>query len=325
MNKLSLIAVAVAALSAGTAMAQSSVTVYGRLNTTVERQKDIGVVGSKYTVSNNASRIGFKGTEDLGGGMKAGFQIEHGFESDTGAASGGAAGFWARQSEVNLGGGFGMVRLGTFTSEAYFATSDVTDLINHGTGNASDALYAYLGQNTNKVAYRTPDLSGLTAELAVALSETSRRGKQYDLAVNYAAGPFGAGFGYEKVTNGSQFAIRANYETGPLLVTGYIQRAKYNAPTFFPTGSQTILRLSGQYTIGAGELHLALGSAGKIGSVANTGAKQVTVGYNYNLSKRTKVYGFYTSVNNDSAATYGGAAAAGRDPSSVAVGIRHNF
>jgi len=320
MKKLTSIAVAVAALSAGTAMAQSSVTVYGRLNTSVERQKDIGVTGTKYTVSNNASRIGFKGTEDLGGGLKAGFQIEHGFESDTGAASGGAAGFWGRQSEVNLGGGFGMVRLGNFTSEAYFATSDVTDLINHGTGNASDALYAYLGRNGNKIAYRTPDISGLTAEIAASLSETSQQGKNYDLAVNYAAGPLGLGFGYEKTNPASQFAFRANYEAGPLLVTGYFQRYKLDN-----VGSQTILRLSGQYTIGAGELHLALGSAGKLGGIANTGAKQVTVGYNYNLSKRTKVYGFYTAVNNDSSAGYGGASALGKDPSSFAVGVRHNF
>jgi predicted porin len=317
--KRTLLAAAVATLATGAAFAQSSVTIYGRLNESLESQKDLGTAGTKYVLQNNASRIGFKGTEDMGGGLKAGFQIEHGFSADTGAA---AAPFWGRQSEVNLGGNFGLVRLGTFTSEAYFATSDMTDLINHGTGNASDALYAYLGRNKNKVAYRTPDFAGLTVEGAISLGEgVGGDPRTSDVAINYGNGPLGLGFGYEKVDGGdNQFAVRANYEAGPVLVTGYVQRYTSQAVH----ASQTILRLSGMYTLGGGEFHLAFGAAGKLG-VANTGAKQVTLGYNYNLSKRTKVYTFYTAVKNDTNAAYGGASALGKDPAAFAVGIRHNF
>jgi predicted porin len=316
--KRSLILAAVATLASGTALAQSSVIVYGRLNTSVERQTDFGPgTGSVYRLQNNGSRLGFKGTEDLGGGLKAGFVLEHRFNIDNGAATNTA--FWggAGSSEVNLSSSSaGMVRLGHFTSEAYFATSDVTDLLNHGTGTSSDAFYKYLGNDNNKVSYRSPALGPVTAELGVSLGEGAPNVKRItDLAVNFASGPFGAGFGYEKVKDGdSQYAIRGNYEYGPILVTGYVQR--YKAESVAGKPSQTIYRLSGMYTIGAAELHLAYGHQGDLGS-ADLSAKQYTVGGNYNLSKRTKVFAFYNKVKTDSAAVL--------DPSTIAVGVRHNF
>ncbi|MBP8147748.1 MAG: porin, partial [Acidovorax sp.] len=130
MQKTNRLALAVLALLGSTAaFAQSSVTLYGRVNTTVERQE----VGNVKTTGlfNNASRFGFKGTEDLGGGLKAGFQLESGFNSDTGAS---AATFFGRQSEVNLSGGFGTVRLGNFFPESYYATADYVSMHNHDTG-----------------------------------------------------------------------------------------------------------------------------------------------------------------------------------------------
>ena len=89
---------------------------------------------------------------------------------------------------------------------------------------------------------------------------------------------------------------------------------------------RTNLRVSAMYVMGAGEFHANYGNAGEIGDVANSGADQYTLGYNYNLSKRPKVYGYYTSVQSDSAAAsvsynFGGV----QDFRSFAVGIRHNF
>ena len=120
--KRTLIVAAIATLATGAATAQSSVTIYGRLNLSAENQKNVTANGTVKALQNSASRIGFRGTEDLGGGLKANFILEHGFNPDTGTPD--ARGFWARQSEVNLAGGFGMLRLGNFTSEAYFATAD---------------------------------------------------------------------------------------------------------------------------------------------------------------------------------------------------------
>lgn len=241
--------------------------------------------------------------------------LEHRFNSDTGASTNGTS-FWggAGTSEVNLSSdAMGMVRLGHFTSEAYFATSDVTDLLNHGTGTSSDAFYKYLGNDSNKVSYRTPSFAGATVELGTSLGEGVTANRVMDLAVNYGAGPLGLGFGYEKVKNGdSQYAIRANFETGPFLVTGYVQRYKNEALS----ENQTIYRISGMYTMGASEFHLAFGKQGDLGPV-DVSAKQYTIGYNYNLSKRTKVYTYYNKISVD--------AAGSPDPKTIAVGIRHNF
>lgn len=208
--KRTLIVAAIGTLLAGTAAAQSNVSIYGRLNTSLERQKNIAVAGdSEWILQNNASRIGFRGTEDLGGGLKAGFVLEHRFSVDTGASTNGTA-FWggAGTSEVFVSGGFGTVRLGHFTSEAYFATSDYTDLINHGTGTSSDALYKYLGNDNNKISYRAPAFGPVTVEAGVSLGEGPTGSRILDLAANYSDGPLAAGFGYEKVTDGdTQFEI----------------------------------------------------------------------------------------------------------------------
>src|SRR4030095_9104586 len=119
--KRTLLIAAMPALGSTAALAQSTVTIYGRLNTSVERQDAGGETTT--AVVNNSSRLGFKGVEDLGGGLKAGFQLEHGFNSDTGAQTNPTA-FWARQSEVNIGADrFGTLRLGRFTSEGYYAHS----------------------------------------------------------------------------------------------------------------------------------------------------------------------------------------------------------
>ena len=314
--KRTLIVAAIVTLATGAAMAQSSVTIYGRLNLTLERQDLNGTKLSK--MENNSSRIGFKGTEDLGGGLKAGFQLEHGFSPDTGTA---AAQFWGRQSEVNLSGGFGMVRLGTFTSEAYFATSDYIGMHNHETGTSSDALYAYIGRNINKLAYRTPEfVKGLTLEGAVSAGEGVRdagvmRTRSYDFAANYQLGALHLGLGYEKNANAKQVAVSGLYEMGSFVFGGMVQRDQ-NA---YGPGNRTNFRISAAYNVGASEFHVNVGAANDYSKLANSGAKQGTLGYNYNLSKRTKVYGYYTKIDAERSTPYAS------DFSSLAVGVRHNF
>ncbi|HVL46891.1 MAG TPA: porin [Acidovorax sp.] len=318
MNRCALAALALVGTSA--AFAQSSVTLYGRVNTTVEHRKDGDV--SQTGMFNNASRFGFKGQEDLGGGLKAGFQLESGFDSSSGAT---ASRFFGRQSEVNLSGGFGMVRLGNFFSESYFATADFISNHNHDTGSSADALYAYPARDINKIAYRTPSLGGATFEAGWAMHEQApgTGGKNStDLAANYEIGKLGLGAGYSKLGDQNQFAVRASYSTGPFVFGGYVQRDK-NA--FIANGgNRTNLRLSAAYILGVSEFHVNVGHAGNYSNVSNSAATQYTLGYNYNLSKRTKIYTYYTRINNSQAASYG-VSASGNDFSSFAVGVRHNF
>ena len=332
MQKMTRVVLAVLTVAGTTAaMAQSSVTLYGRVNTTVERQKvgDVSTTG----LFNNSSRFGFKGTEDLGGGLKAGFQLESGFNSDTGAA---ASTFFGRQSEVNLSGNFGMVRLGNFFAESYYATADYVSLHNHNTGSSSDAFYAYVMSDANKIAYRAPALGNLTLEAAVSMHEQAVGGKNaFDLAANYNLGALALGAGYSKLDDVNQFGLRAMYTFGAFTVGGYYQRDENGreGTTVANSGKRDNFRLAGAYNLGASEFHVNVGRTNSYKNVADSSATQFTLGYNYNLSKRTKVYTYYTRVNNDANATYGygfngtlaAGQASGKDFSSFAVGVRHNF
>jgi predicted porin len=302
-----LLIAAAAALLAGSAFAQSSTEIYGRINLSLERQ-DVGG-DSRSVVQDNSSRIGFRGTEDLGGGLKAGFVIEHGFNADTGAAAGD---FWARESTLSLSGGFGTLRLGNMpASEAYFATADYISMHNHDTGTSSDALYGFVsvGALQSAIAYTSPTMSGLRLDVQYGLKETTKTDNPLSLAANYDAGPLHLGFGYEDYNGNKSTAIRALYEMGAITVGGYYEKGGGDL-------SYNNIRVSAMYAMGASEFHANYGNRGDTNDVDGTGANQFTLGYNYNLSKRTKLYAFYTRLDTD---------VAGADFSSVALGMRHNF
>ena len=290
--------------------------------------------------------------EDLGGGLKAGFQLEAGFASDTGSGTGwpglasGTGINFGRQSEVNLSGGFGMVRLGNFVPESYYATADFVSMHNHDTGSSSDALYYdpvwFGGLGTkNKVGYRSPSLGGLVIDAAVSLHEKGDLydgntvvGKLpekngFDLAANYNLGALALGAGYSSVDSNYQAALRGLYTFGNFTVGAYYQRNKdANQLLASGAGTRDTFRLSGMYAMGASEFHVNVGRAGEYKNINDSDATQYTLGYNYNLSKRTKVYGYYTRVSNSSGARYmldNSTTPSGSDFSSIAVGIRHNF
>jgi len=332
--KRSLFLAAVATLAGTSALAQSSVTIYGRLNTTVERQKDGDT--SITALQNNASRIGFKGSEDLGGGLKASFLLEHGFNVDTGGQTQSA--FWGRESWVALEGGFGRVRLGNMgPTAAYFATADYISMHNHDTGTSSDAFYLYPGDARNMIAYNTPNFSGFTGELQYGLKETDAADTRGTLVLagNYVGGPLHLGASYvsapsdtaAKTGKATEFGVRALYEMGPVTVGAYYIANKDDDGAGLEL-KRNAYRFSAMYAFGASELHANVGVAGKIKAngttVDDSNATQFTLGYNYNLSKRTKVYGFYTQVDNKANAAYS-VSALGNKFSSFAAGVRHNF
>ena len=338
LSRLMLAAVAVCGTSA--VMAQSSVTIYGRVNTTVEHQK---LGDNKATgLVNNRSRIGFKGVEDLGNGLKAGFQLEAGFNSDDGSDPL----TFARQSEVNLSGNFGMVRLGNFYPESYYATSDYIGMHNHETGSSSDALYVdpawfYGTGNGNKVAYRTPTFNNFWAEASVSMHEKANAAPAvnkngYDLAANYNNGPLSLGAGYSYWNSNYQASLRGLYTFGQFTVGAYYQRNKDdNAILGTGAGTRNNFRLSAMYVMNASEFHVNVGRANKWSNVSDSAATQWTLGYNYNLSKRTKIYTYYTRINSGKGMDYSSGAAsfdsikagtnAGDNFSSFALGVRHNF
>jgi predicted porin len=326
MKRIALVA-ALGAAFAAPAFAQSSVTVYGRLNTSIEFQKNNpnninDNDNESWVLQNNASRIGFKGVEDLGGGLKADFFLEHRFNVDNGAVTNPGV-FWAGDSWVGLTSNLGWMRLGRMTSAAYYATADYVSMHNHDTGTSEDKLYDYLTSNANKVAWQSPSFGGLTGELQYSLKETTLDHDTYDLAANYDVGNLHAGLGYQKNGDDWAVALRALYSLGALTFGGYYQYSDLDE-TFPGDGDRHNVRVSAMYVIGATELHANVGWVGDRGDIDNTGAFQYTLGANYNLSKRTKVFAFYTAVDNDSAGNYF-TSAPGKTSSAIMAGVRHNF
>lgn len=294
-------------LFAGGALAQTSVSIYGRINVTVESQRS-GDAGSAVRMVDNASRIGFKGREDLGGGMYAAFKLESGFDAATGESYA-----FRRESSVELGSAWGAVRMGNWIAGSYAATADYVSLHNHDTGTSSDALYAFgTYAQQRRIAYLTPSLQGLTAELSTTTEEEGQP-RTTDLSANWQGGPWMLGAGYSRRDQAHQWALRALYHRGAFLAGGYVQRETVDGS---PHGdNRSIYRAVAMYVVGAGELHANAGRSGRGGSFA-TQATQYTLGYNHNLSKRTKVYTFYTAIDRPGRSD---------DFRSLAVGVRHAF
>lgn len=302
------IALALLGLFATTAQAQSSVTLHGRLNLTLESQK-FGDASRENSLVNNASRWGVKGSEDLGGGMRANFSFEQGFDPTTGAAANG----FARESFVELAAPWGAIRGGNWTPGSYYATADYVSMHNHDTGTSSDALYAFSTFPTaRKVGYFTPEIAGFSAEIAHSF-ESATEAKANDLSVNYNAGDLQLGAGYTKQADVSQVGLRALYSMGAFTVGGYLQRESVDGSA--NGKSRDIVRLAAMYTMGANEFHVNVGHSDRGGSFAQK-ASQYTLGFNHNLTKRTKLYSYYTAINSPGKAN---------DFNAIAVGMRHNF
>lgn len=353
---IAVLAAGAAGLAALPAHAQSTVQLYGRANVSVESQKVTGVDRTS-VLQNNASRWGMRGSEDLGGGMKAFFQLESGFNIDTGVATnnlgqGASGSIFNRESFAGVSGSFGTLRAGRITSPLYFASADYISMHNHDTGTSSDALFGFAAtgvNNNNSIAYKTPSFGGMDVEVAysfaagffpnnaAAFVEQPGSNNQTNLQVAFN-GQWGAlhlGGGFAQMTDKSGLpaiaeskdetaVIRALYELGAFTFGGYYERSKFD----FGAGqrrSRNNYRLSGMYSMGASEFHLNYGMADDFSGLNNSGATQWTLGYNYNLSKRTKVYAFYTQLDDASQGSFYVGAANGAKFSSLAVGLRHNF
>lgn len=356
MKKTLLALAAIAASSAS--FAQSSVTLYGVVDVSLESVKGDKTV-TRVTSSNyNTSRLGFKGTEDIGGGLKANFALESGIAADTGA-QGNTARFFDRASWVGLAGGFGDLRLGRIDT----LIGDIAGVVSGVGPQNYDALKIVgtragdsLRRADNAVTYFLPTLvPGLTAALQYSTAAGSsatggatgaeaagdNNGKSYGLSVKYAAGPLSAGLGYENLkdnsaTAGNQKAnatiVYAGYDFGVAKATLYYD-AETN-PTLSTTNNRRLTVLGTTVNVPLSpEFALVLGAAqarNVNGAVAGNDNVEITsIKGVYSLSKRTAVYGLFTGVNNGSATGKGpgitSTIGADKTTHGLAVGIRHTF
>ncbi len=186
-------AVAAAVLLASVA-AQAQVTVYGNVDAFFGRVEFPGTDATTNVESgiHTGSFIGFKGQEDLGGGLKAFFALESDIGLDEGTD---ADNFWGRTSELGLAGDFGTIKLGNSRSLGFLANAAYNPFPVTGLMNTSQVLNAY-GNYTNAITYTSPNLSGFTVAAQAGMSEQDEVDNAFGLAANYNAGPLAVGFNY---------------------------------------------------------------------------------------------------------------------------------
>ncbi|WDZ95804.1 porin [Herbaspirillum sp. WKF16] len=281
--KKSLLALAVLGAFAGAAQAQSSVTIYGIVDSgVVYTTKAVNAAGtgtgSKFGVNSGvlqSSRLGFKGTEDLGGGMNALFVLESGFKNDTGALDDSKTTntLFRRKSLVGLSGNFGSVLLGRNTDYADVISSytSVGDFfgVTGAVGHNLDRLEG--SRSNNSVTYTTNSIAGFTGNLMYGFGEQAGQtsaGQAFNIGGKYDNGPLGLGINYYQSKQGSTPAdtnllvgtsglgdptqagntafkvltLAASYQFGPARVYGNYSRVKQDLNTASPTalGSKTL-------------------------------------------------------------------------------------
>ncbi len=327
--KKSLIALAVLAAS-GAAMAQSSVTLYGVLDTGVSYFKgDDSVYGLTKTGGNTNSRLGFRGVEDLGNGLKATFNLEGGMNVDDGTGYLGAGGAndtgfqFRRTSTVGLAGNFGEVRFGRMLTSSYLAVSRYDAFGDTGAGgslawNANQTGYAPRAENA--ISFTSANYNGFKFGVEYGFGEQKKASdrRYIGIGATYDNGPLSLGLGFDRLNgdtadntaldlNQTTWQLGGAYNFGVAKLMGFYKQSK-DKETGLNAGNDS-LKLK---TFGLG-VTAPVGAAGEVRASYNhyrasadiTGlntptlkANQLSLGYVHNLSKRTALYGTYAYMKN---------------------------
>jgi predicted porin len=336
--KKSLLALAVLGAFAGAASAQTNVTVYGLVDAAISRT-DNGVAKNTTLDSGgqSGSRLGFKGSEDLGGGLSAIFTLENGYNVDTGTLGQGGRMF-GRQAFVGLNGGFGAVKFGRQYNPIRPALEGLDPFGLAAAPGILNVFNAYGERADNTINYSTPNLNGFSGQLGYSLGEvagSTSTGRQLGLSAGYANGPISAVLAYHNqnlVTGGTVDAgtakttlLGGTYDFGVAKAHAAYAWNKGDTATGASNIDSRDMMLGVSARVGAAGTVLAsyLRKSDKL--VANRDANQWAIGYTHDLSKRTNLYTFYSRMNNDAASSLGNAGAPGVDPSAFTVGIRHKF
>jgi len=354
------LAAALAAGFAGMAQAQSSVTVFGvvDLGVTHTTASGNGSLDQLSTDQNTSSRLGFRGTEDLGGGMKASFWLEAAITPDSGvggstsvdnksSANPGALTF-GRRSTLELSGSMGEIRLG----RDYVPTFTNLTVAHHpfgtnGVGNAGQLFYPVAAGGTtartnvrasNGINYFSPVMNGFQLNAMYAMGEqlsnagaTKNDGNYAGARLSYGNGPLNMAYASGKTNyatgNYTQSNFAANYVLGnaKLMYLWGENKVGTTKTTSNMVGVQYKVSATGEVRAG----YTALKATGQAASVGD--ANQIAVGYVHNLSKRTALYTTYSTVENKGAGkqfVVGGGQAIvtpGGKSTGLDLGIRHSF
>ena len=359
--KKSLLALAAFTAFTGVASAQSSVTLFGIVDLAARNVKNGSQsIKSLSTNGMSSSRLGFRGVEDLGGGLRAGFWIEGDLSADVGGgtASTGAGAVaggqtWVRRSTLSLMGGFGEVRLGRDLTPSFlnhvvfdpFATvgvgSQLNLIVQQGQTSPLAGGAATLVRASNSIGYFLPALGGLYGQVQLAAGEGTTGNKYIGGRIGYAAGPVNVAAAVGKTeingtTDMNAMNVGASFNMGFMTLMG--QWHKYKVDFTAPTVDidQTNYVIAAVVPFGASTLKASYGKANSTGTSRD--GTQMAVGYQYSMSKRTTLYTHLSRISNGAGARYQASNAgpafsatpgltAASKPSSQAYefGINHTF
>jgi predicted porin len=343
--KKSLIALAVASAVAAPAAfaATSNVDIYGIFGAAVDIIDRDNASEDEFKVSSTASRIGFKGAEDLGGGLSAIWQVETGVNIDTGGGNWGSRNTFVGLSSKSLG----TVRLGNYDT-AYKLSTGRLDVFGDtladyntimGSADSSNALFDR--REPNSISYESPVFSGLT--LMGTYGQQNEGGSTFvdselwALAAVYANGPLFATFAYETLNDFGvsrdidTWKIGAGYKFGNTTLGAVYESMDDDLANSVAT--RDAWYLSVRHDMGNIALKGAYANADD-SDAGNDGADFWALGVDYGMSKRTVVYALYTSLDNESAANFTlgssgttGAQASGNgtNPNGLSIGLKHSF
>lgn len=326
MKKSVLALVALASMS-GAAMAQSSVTAFGIIDLAARSMKGADTVRYLSNEGRATSRLGFRGVEDMGGGLKAGFHIESQVNPDDGTAN--SPNFWQRRATVSLIGDFGEIRLGRDKSHTRTLIDTFDPFGTSGMPGLNRLIALDRNRMDNGVMYFLPSMGGVYGSVSLTAGEGADvNGTQRSTSarLGYKAGALDVSGAYGQFGSSNKLkitALGASYDFGGFMLQGQYSRYKQGAT------SLKVANIGGSVKLGGGKL---IGSYGRAGGASNREANLLAVGYDYGLSKRTTVYGTLARIDNKGTSTFmlNGATGrampvAGGNSSGYEVGIRHNF
>lgn len=353
-----LVALAALTLVSGLAHAQSQMKIYGYLETGVGSYKAAGTQSAISKVESGnmmTSFLGFAGSEDLGGGLKAEFALETFIGVDTGATVPNQAGqFFGRASWVGLSGSMGKLALGQYYNPLFIAglsynpfgssmvfSPTMRQYYNLGSTSSTKAVNLVKADTAwvNAITYETPNMGGFSGTLQYAPKESAsgRDSSSYSVGLAYNAGPLslmgtytdaGANTSASAATAAAYptafkaGSLNGSYDFGFLKAFAQYTSFKYGSNSLQSVGSLTAVSKANSYQLGvsapvtaSGTFMASYGQA-KYKQVGDDATNKIfSVGYDHALSKRTSAYAAFTT---EKITTVTGGRA-------LAVGLKHNF
>lgn len=339
--------IAVSLLSAWASMAQAqNVSIYGVMDGSVAGVK-AGAFSNTNVLSgaHSTSRLGFRGTEDLGGGLRAQFELEGNLSIDTGVMGGasgatsantsGSSTIFGRGAWVGLQGGFGTVQIGKISTHANGFVGTYIHGGNYNGISFRNAVTGLTGWRDNSINYISPAMSGFSLRIMHNVGNASSTGsegttdankgygKGTEYGLSYAQGPLNAGLYQAKLAYGNATTEETSRGVGARYNLGFAQvglvYTNYDPSNIAANDKRNGTVLSVNYPVN--QSLTIVGMNGNVNQENGGGTSKIETRYSsiaadYALSKRTTAYAFFVKASNNANGqnSLGGLGATGSTP-----------